>query len=200
MWYRAMASASANALERAAGASIGEAVVTARHHTGEGPDARRGNRFRSTPAALGADAPIPGSSRGPPEHGEIGEVLRAPGRLFRRGEVLERDPVGRRRAVDGVDSPLPRRGEGGYAVDARQQVDAHGRDAEHDERARARQFGDGDVRRRRTQEVDQRRAGPRRVRRRPIDEDVDVLRRAWPHVEPDRVPADDQVPHAMGVQ
>jgi hypothetical protein len=38
------------------------------------------------------------------------------------------------------------------------------------------------------------------VCRAPIDQDVDVLRRARPRVEADRVCADDQVPNAMGVE
>ena len=134
------------------------------------------------------------------ENVEVGEVLGPAGRRLRGDQVREGQEMRWRAAVLSLGATLPRASKRRHAVDARQDIDPHGRDAEHDERSRVPKLGLRNVRSGTAQERDQASSRTPRIRRRPIDEDVDVLCRARSSVEADRVRSHDQVPNAMSVE
>jgi len=131
---------------------------------------------------------------------DIRSVLRPVALFLGTGEVIQSNIVGANGAKMSINPVLPRRLKTRQARYFGKQVDPNGGNPHLDDPSRIDQILDGIAQVSTAKEVAQRRQSPPCIRRGGLDQDVKVSGRARTRVEGDRVGADHQIPHPMGVQ
>jgi len=121
------------------------------------------------------------------EDAKIGPILRAVDCLFDVNQLLEADVVGWNRPEARVDTVAPCNFEAPGSGDLRNQVNSHRRNAQMDDPTRVGYVFFRITEFRATKELAQCRKHPARVCRGGLNQDVQILGRAWPSVERDCV-------------